>query len=182
MFHSLLTNTSGRGYPAYDPQVDPWQPHANKVNRPMADDGPLYSKDDPNLTCNKVGTNTPAEMTADAAPGSEMIVKWNRWPNDHKGGLLVALFVFLSHTFTLLKGPVLTYAKYCGNGHNDCDNVQQSITEGWFKIDEAGYDDSAGQWASDRLIAQDISWSFNLPPAESIQQGSYLIRQWVACW
>lgn len=148
----------------------------------MADDGPLYSKDDPNLTCNKVGTNTPAEMTADAAPGSEMIVKWNRWPNDHKGGLLVALFVFLSHTFTLLKGPVLTYAKYCGNGHNDCDNVQQSITEGWFKIDEAGYDDSAGQWASDRLIAQDISWSFNLPPAESIQQGSYLIRQWVACW
>ncbi|TIB42351.1 hypothetical protein E3P86_00389 [Wallemia ichthyophaga] len=148
---------NGRGYPAYDPQVDPWQPHANKVNRPMADDGPLYSKDDPNLTCNKVGTNTPAEMTADAAPGSEMIVKWNRWPNDHKG-------------------PVLTYAKYCGNGHNDCDNVQQSITEGWFKIDEAGYDDSAGQWASDRLIAQDISWSFNLPPAESIQQGSYLIR------
>ena len=64
---------------------DPWQPHAPKVNRPIADDGPLYSKDDPNLTCNKVGTNTPAEMTADAAPGSEIIVKWNRWPNDHKG-------------------------------------------------------------------------------------------------
>lgn len=51
----------------------------------MADDGPLYSKDDPMLTCNKVGTQTPAELTADAAPGSQFIIQWDRWPADHKG-------------------------------------------------------------------------------------------------
>lgn len=84
--------------------------------------------------------------------------------------------ITLSHLNT---GPVLTYAKFCGPGHDDCNNVQPTITEGWFKIDEAGYNANTGQWASDQLIAQDVSWSFNLPPAENIQQGSYLIRQWV---
>ncbi|TIC19445.1 hypothetical protein E3Q13_01215 [Wallemia mellicola] len=147
---------NGQGYPAYDPQVDPWQPHAPKVNRPISDDGPLYSKDDPMLTCNKVGTQTPAEMTADAAPGSPFIIQWDRWPSDHKG-------------------PVLTYAKFCGPGHDDCNNVQD-IVNGWFKIDEAGYDANTGQWASDQLVAQGASWTLNLPPAENIQQGSYLIR------
>lgn len=52
-------------------------------------------------------------------------------------------------------GPVSTYMTSC-NG--DCTKFSNPSGAKWFKIDAAGYDSSEKQWASDKLIAGELTF------------------------
>jgi lytic cellulose monooxygenase (C1-hydroxylating) len=44
----------------------------------------------------------------------------------------------------------------------------------FFKIDEAGYDQKTHVWASDRMMAQNNSWTVTIP--SDIKPGKYVVR------
>ncbi|KAL5519510.1 hypothetical protein ACEPAH_1193 [Sanghuangporus vaninii] len=67
------------------------------------------------------------------------------------------------------KGPIISYLA-------QIPDATQSDVSGlkWFKIYEDGLDTSSGQWAVDKLIANEGKATFNLPSC--IPAGQYLLR------
>lgn len=67
----------------------------------------------PDIACHRDSSN--AQLYATVAAGSDVVLKWNTWPDSHKG-------------------PIIDYLASC-NG--DCTTVDSSSLE-FFKIAEAG--------------------------------------------
>jgi len=113
-------------------------------------DGSAYSSGD--IICHKDAT--PGAISAEIKAGGKVELQWTEWPESHHG-------------------PVITYLANC-NG--DCSSVDKTALE-FFKIDEAGLlDDSnvPGNWASDKLISANNSWTVTIPSA--IASGNYVLR------
>lgn len=105
----------------------------------------------PDVICHKGAT--PGQAYVDAAAGDKVTFQWTPWPSSHHG-------------------PVITYLANC-NG--DCTTVDKTKLE-FVKVDAVGLvtPGNPGTWASDNLIANNNSWSFNIP--ESIAPGNYVAR------
>ena len=106
------------------------------------------------IICHKSATN--AKLTATVAAGSDVTFQWgtDKWPESHHG-------------------PVLGYLANCGG---DCATVDKSTLK-FVKVEEAGLlDNSAapGKWASDKLIANNNSWTTTIPA--NIAAGNYVFR------
>ncbi|KAB5588934.1 hypothetical protein CTheo_7622 [Ceratobasidium theobromae] len=144
-------NIAGQTFQGWHPFEDPYaSPVPTTVMRKVADDGPI-TFDSPDLTCNK-GGSTGNGVTATIAAGQAVTWTMNRWPDDHKG-------------------PVSVYMANCGG---DCDSFNGSGNV-WFKLSSQGLIDAASfQWASDKLIADGLTWSATVP--SNIKAGKYLMR------
>lgn len=67
------------------------------------------------------------------------------------------------------KGPCAVYMKKVDSAVDDA-----GAGDGWFKIWEDGYDESSGQWCTDRMIANGGLISVQIP--DGIEGGYYLVR------
>ncbi|KAK5653363.1 hypothetical protein OQA88_9055 [Cercophora sp. LCS_1] len=105
------------------------------------------------IICHRSATN--AKAHAVVAAGDRIMLKWDTWPESHKG-------------------PVIDYLASCGTA--GCETVDKTSLE-FFKISEAGLINGAqapGQWASDTLIANNNSWLVEIPA--NIAPGNYVLR------
>lgn len=68
------------------------------------------------------------------------------------------------------KGPCAVYMKHVDDASAD-DNA---AGEGWFKIWELGYDESAGKWCTEKLIENNGLLSARIP--DGLKGGYYLVR------
>lgn len=106
----------------------------------------------PDIICHEDAKN--AQLIAPVAAGSDVTLEWTPWPDSHHG-------------------PVITYLASC-NG--DCTTVDKTQLE-FFKIDAKGLIDDSnppGQWATDQLIANNMSWTTTIP--SDIASGNYVMR------
>ena len=106
----------------------------------------------PNIICH-LGA-TPAPISASVKAGGTVELQWTPWPSSHHG-------------------PVIDYLANC-NG--PCSSVEKTSLE-FTKIDGIGLVDDTnvpGNWATDKLIAANNSWTVTIP--ESIAPGNYVLR------
>jgi cellulase len=97
---------------------------------------------------------TPAGSAAPVSAGGIVELQWTPWPVSHHG-------------------PVIDYLANC-NG--PCETVDKTTLE-FFKISEGGLIDDTtlpGTWATDTLIANNNSWTVEIPP--DIAAGNYVLR------
>ncbi|OCL14194.1 lytic polysaccharide monooxygenase [Glonium stellatum] len=110
-----------------------------------------------NITCHL--NAEPGQAYVSIESGHNVTLVWNTWPTSHVG-------------------PVLTYLAAC-NG--SCTTVDKTKLE-FVKIDELGWLNSSdprgiqlgGTWASDVLIADDFTWTVQIPA--NLQPGGYVLR------
>jgi cellulase len=148
---------NGETLPAYDVTSLPYQANPPAVigwGTSATDtgfvDGAGYATSD--IICHRDGAN--AQLSATVAAGDQVSLVWNTWPESHHG-------------------PVLDYLANCGES---CETVDKTTLE-FFKIDEAGLRDgssSPGRWASDELIANDLTWTTTIPA--DLAPGNYVLR------
>lgn len=141
---------AGTWYPGSNPYQDVYMnPIPDRVVWPFfgSGNGPVADFTTSAITCN--GNATAGALVATIAAGETIDFYWTTWPESHKG-------------------PTMTYLANCGG---DCRDVDPS-TLSYFKINEDGYD--SGTWASDKLIANNNSWSVTIP--SDIAPGNYLVR------
>ena len=93
----------------------------------------------------------PATSSATVAAGGSVEFQWSEWPDSHMG-------------------PVLTYVANCGG---DCAEADKEALQ-WVKIDEAGYDAEAQEWAAITMIANNNTWVSTVP--ETLAPGNYVFR------
>ncbi|KAF6820304.1 endoglucanase iv precursor [Colletotrichum plurivorum] len=92
---------------------------------------------------------TPGTSSIKVAAGQKVSVKWNTWPDSHKG-------------------PVMDYLASC---EGDCTKVDKTSLK-FFKIAQKGYAD--GSWAADDIIKNDLTWDISIP--SDIAAGNYVLR------
>lgn len=122
--------------------------------------GPVTDVSSSDIVCNKLSPISSGQLaTADGIKGGDSLTFfWTNWPTGHQG-------------------PVLTYLARCTDSAGadvSCDAVQDPSSLSFFKIDEAGYDKAARVWASDKLIANNNSWTVAVP--NDIAPGDYIVR------
>lgn len=104
------------------------------------------------IACHRGGKA--ATSSAKVAAGDKVELKWDTWPESHKG-------------------PVLDYLAACDG---DCSSADPGSLN-FFKIDEAGLVDGSaapGTYASDDLIAAGNSWTVTIP--SNLKAGNYVLR------
>ncbi|KAL9598182.1 MAG: hypothetical protein Q9219_004679 [cf. Caloplaca sp. 3 TL-2023] len=104
------------------------------------------------IICHKGAT--PAQKYVTVAAGGTVELQWSKWPESHHG-------------------PVIDYLANC-NG--ECTSVDKTKLL-FNKIDELGlldYSSMPGNWASDKLIAANNSWTVTVP--QSLAPGNYVLR------
>lgn len=129
------------------PDVIAWSTKATDLG--FVDPSSYASSD---IICHKGAE--PGALSAKVAAGGTVELQWTDWPESHKG-------------------PVIDYLAAC-NG--DCSTVDKTKLE-FFKIDESGLIDGSsapGTWASDKLIANNNSWTVTIP--STIAPGNYVLR------
>jgi len=150
--HGIVQNMTiaGKFYDLYDPYTTPYEnPVPELAGWTVQSNSPVQDVTSSAMACN-VDSKTGA-ISATAAAGADVLLHWTAWPSSHKG-------------------PTMTYLAACSG---DCSDVSDPTTLEWFKINEAGlYSD--GTWASDKLIADDNTWTLSLP--SSIKAGNYVMR------
>ena len=104
---------------------------------------------DADIICHRGSEN--AVKSAKVKAGEKITIKWDTWPESHKG-------------------PVIDYLASCGA--DGCAKVDKESLK-FFKIAEAGMT-SGGNFASDDLIAAGNSWEVTVPT--SIKAGNYVLR------
>lgn len=104
---------------------------------------------DADIICHKGAEN--AVKSAKVKAGEKITIKWDTWPESHKG-------------------PVIDYLAACGA--DGCTKVDKTDLK-FFKIAEAGMT-SGGKFASDDLIAAGNTWEVTIPT--SLKAGSYVLR------
>lgn len=67
-------------------------------------------------------------------------------------------------------GPLMTYMAECTNG--DCTTFDTTSAK-WFKIDEQGYDESAGAWVQAKIM---IGQPANVTIPSTLAAGNYMVR------
>ncbi|KAI4225239.1 MAG: hypothetical protein L6R36_004065 [Xanthoria steineri] len=106
----------------------------------------------PDIICHKGAT--PGELYATVAAGSTVELQWTDWPESHHG-------------------PVIDYLANC-NG--ECTSADKTALK-FNKIAAQGmFDHTAqpGNWASDKLIAANNSWTVTIP--KNVAPGNYVLR------
>ncbi|KAI4181683.1 MAG: hypothetical protein L6R41_006470 [Letrouitia leprolyta] len=106
----------------------------------------------PDIICHKGAM--PAQKYVTVAAGETVELQWTKWPESHHG-------------------PVIDYLANC-NG--ECTTVEKTKLQ-FNKIDEMGLIDwtaMPGNWASDKLIAANNSWTVTVP--KSVAPGNYVLR------
>lgn len=90
---------------------------------------------------------------------STLTFEYREWPNDASRGS-----IDISH-----KGPCAVYLKKVDSAISDT-----AAGDGWFKIWNEGYDETAGKWCTEKIIANNGHFSVAIP--EGLQGGYYLVR------
>lgn len=134
------------GYNPFQDQYEPTPPQRIVWAFPTAGNGPVVDVSSRDIVCNKGATAAP--LTAPAAAGDKVTFFWTPWPHP---------------------GPVMTYLANCGG---ECSKVDPTKLE-FFKIDHGGLS-ADGTWASDKLIANNNSWTVTIP--SDIVSGNYILR------
>ncbi|KAL2267835.1 hypothetical protein VTJ83DRAFT_5112 [Remersonia thermophila] len=128
----------------------------------MAKQGSLsthpVSLDSSDAACGRNGNDAVA-FTCHAPAGAKLTLLFRMWADNSQPGSIDP-----SHV-----GPMSIYLKQVS------DMATTSATgPGWFKIWSEGYDSATGQWATEKLIANNGLLSVNLPPG--LPAGYYLAR------
>ncbi|KAF6823384.1 glycosyl hydrolase family 61 [Colletotrichum musicola] len=106
----------------------------------------------PDIICHKAATPAGGHVTVTA--GTKIALKWNTWPESHKG-------------------PVLDYLAKCSG---DCETVDKTSLN-FFKITSGSLIDMSRQngfWADDVLMDNDFTWTVQIPA--SLAPGNYVLR------
>ncbi|ORY02272.1 glycoside hydrolase [Clohesyomyces aquaticus] len=155
-----ITTSSGVVYQGWDPEM------ALKTSKPpplaawsASNLGNIFVPPDQfntsNITCHfnaKAG-----DVHVNTTAGDTLKLRWNEWPNSHKG-------------------PVLTYLASC---NTTCAGVDKDKLR-WVKIDQqgwlnsSGWEELGGTWASDILIANGFTWTVKVPT--DLAEGAYVLR------
>lgn len=92
--------------------------------------------------------------------GSKITFEWRDWPDGTKPGSIDP-----SH-----KGPCAVYMKKV----DDSSASNNAAGDGWFKIMEDGYDNTAEKWCTEKLIPNDGHLQATIP--KDLAPGYYLMR------
>lgn len=150
--HLSAIKVDGTDFTAYDPsfQYQTPAPEVIEWSCPECLDngfvGPDMYTDVTKIACHKDATA--GAKVAKVKAGGTVEISWNTWPSSHAG-------------------PVIDMMAAVDDA-----TAATSKELSFFKIDEAGYE--AGQWASDKLIANNLTWSVTIP--DSIKAGQYVLR------
>ncbi|KAI1881224.1 hypothetical protein JX265_000050 [Neoarthrinium moseri] len=126
--------------------------------RPENATSPIPSLSSNDMACGSTG-ETAVAFTCPAPAGAKLTFEWRVWPNREEPGAIDP-----GH-----KGPCAVYAKQVDDMAST-----PAAGPGWFKIWEEGYDDSAGKWCTEKLIAADGLMSVEIPPG--LPSGNWLFR------
>ncbi|KAH0270150.1 glycoside hydrolase family 61 protein, partial [Aureobasidium melanogenum] len=119
---------------------------------------PIPSLDSSDMACGVDGTKGVARVCS-VDSGSTLSFEYRDWPDNPSIGS-----IDISH-----EGPCAVYLKKVDSAIDD-----QGTGDGWFKIWDEGYDESAGKWCTEKLIANNGHLSVNMP--NGLQGGYYLVR------
>jgi cellulase len=110
---------------------------------------PLQNISSPDIACGSL--TSPAQLTAPARAGSNVTMFWSPWVESHRG-------------------PLTNYlAPYSG----DISEVNVNALK-FFKIAEEGLGADGKTWATDRMVANNGTWTTTIPA--DIQPGTYVLR------
>lgn len=118
--------------------------------------GPVLPQDyaNPDIICHVNATAAP--ISASVTAGTNVTVFWTKdYPKSHTG-------------------PMLSFLAACPG--NDCTKADKTKLK-FFKVDAQGLIDGTkppGVWATDVMVANNASWSFEIPP--NIKAGQYVLR------
>ncbi|KAK1141140.1 hypothetical protein N8T08_009307 [Aspergillus melleus] len=152
--HTTFTNLYVDGVNQGDGVCVRMNPDAEKCTYPIE---PASSKD---IACGVHGEKgvkriCPAEAT------SLLTFEFREWTDGSKPGSAIDP----SH-----KGPCAVYMKHVDDASAD----NNAAGDGWFKIWEMGYDESAGKWCTEKLNDNKGLLSAHIP--EGLKGGYYLVR------
>ncbi|KAL6410600.1 endoglucanase [Ilyonectria robusta] len=151
----LITN--GVAYRGYDAPAFSWNPNHDPVvgwTIGATDNGYVEpnSFGEPDIICHKGAKAARGHVTVQA--GDKINLKWNTWPESHKG-------------------PVIDYLAKCPGNCEDADKTQLEF----FKISVSGLIDmslQSGKWGADVLVANGFSWTVQIPA--NLAAGNYVLR------
>ncbi|KAI1505359.1 glycoside hydrolase family 61 protein [Biscogniauxia marginata] len=115
---------------------------------------PIPSLTSDDMACGMSG-QTPVAFTCPAPAGAKLTFQFREWADAEQPGV-----IDISH-----KGPCAVYAKQITDMSQD-----SAAGPGWFKLWDSGYDESAGQWCTEKLIADGGLLSIEIP--RSLPAGS----------
>ena len=107
-----------------------------------------------------VNGETGVARIAGVKAGSKITFEWRDWPDGTKPGSIDP-----SH-----KGPCAVYMKKV----DDSSASNNAAGDGWFKIMEDGYDSTAKQWCTEKLIPNNGHLQATVP--QDLAPGYYLMR------
>ncbi|OTB08242.1 glycoside hydrolase family 61 protein [Hypoxylon sp. CI-4A] len=119
---------------------------------------PIASVDSDDMACGVDGGQSVA-FTCPASAGAKLSFEWRLWADAEQPGALDS-----SH-----KGPCAVYAKQVKNMTTD-----SAAGPGWIKLWDEGYDNSTGQWCTEKLISNNGLLSIDIP--KSLPEGYWLFR------
>lgn len=161
---SLIT-VGGNSYKGWDPETALTVNNTSQLPKipswSSANLGNIYvSPDDFNtsqITCHF--NATPGQSYVDISAGTTIDLQWNEWPTSHKG-------------------PVMTYLAPCNGSCTTVDKRKLAFVKvdelGWLNSSDPDYAGLGGTWASDVLIANNFTWTTQLPP--ELEEGNYVLR------
>jgi hypothetical protein len=139
--HLSAIKVDGKDFTAYDPsfQYQSPPPEVIEWSCPECQDNgfvdPSMYDDATKIACHKDATA--GAKVAEVAAGGKLDISWTTWPESHVG-------------------PVIDYLAKVDDA-----TAAKSTDLEFFKIDAAGFSD--GKWASDKLIANNNTWSVTIP-------------------
>lgn len=131
------------------------------VRMPLDDNtctNPIEDLSSQDMACGRDGSVSVA-FTCPSPAGAKLTFTFREFADASEPGA-----IDVSH-----KGPCSVYAKQMSNM-----TTSSAAGDGWFKIWESGYDQTTGQWCTEKLIANKGLLSVNLPTA--LPTGYYLVR------
>ncbi|KAH7139798.1 glycosyl hydrolase family 61-domain-containing protein [Dactylonectria estremocensis] len=151
----LIAN--GVAYRGYDAPAFSWNPNHDAVvgwTNGATDNGYVEPNNfgEPDIICHKGAKAARGHVTVQA--GDRINLKWNTWPESHKG-------------------PVIDYLARCPGNCEDAEKTQLEF----FKISASGLIDmslQSGKWAADVLVANAFSWTVQIPG--NLAAGNYVLR------
>lgn len=131
-------------------------------------------------------------FTCPAPAGGKLTFQWRLWADAEQPGVLDKVSQKQNLFFNILllplsqlwltkpplsqshKGPCAIYAKQLDSSSSSSSDAGSAAGPGWFKLWDEGYDEAAGLWCTEKLIADDGLLSFRIPAA--LPPGNWLFR------
>lgn len=154
--HPLSHILGGKTYTAFLPVATPnYSADAPGITRKIGSEGPVTDISTANITCNigavPILNSDGTSRVGEVAAGTDITFAWNGFTHS---------------------GPVMTYMAKCSP---DCGHFTGSQGAVWFKVDEIGYNATAGAWGTQYLADQKYRWITRIP--QCLESGEYLVRQ-----